>query len=156
MSKQSLKTQIKLFLNSDKKATVKLQELIVATREHAKQHGDLTLLSLLVTGLRDNRSRNLQAITSYILEYTKGIHWVKDKNSEGYKVIKDQQIELLDLPCSWMDSKKNIQVIADVDVITRCKSLVTTLTTALNEGKIKDGQEDKARDTIESLKAIFA
>lgn len=157
MAKQSLQTRVKAFLTQDKNQRDKIQSLIVECREHGKQHNDWSVLSLLIIGLRNNKSRNIKAITAYIQDYTKGIVWQKSDKYEGYKVIKDQDVELLELTETWFEHKAN-QAAQQVfiDPMSRVKSLVTTLSNALRDGKIKEGEEEKAANTLRALQPLIA
>lgn len=154
LNTKQINAKIKSFLTSDKKQRDKIQELLTLTVNHAKEHGDFTCLSMLIKGLQENKSRNIKAITAYILDHVKGIHWVKEKAYTGYKKIKNQDLEFIELSTPWFDHKLNTQQIA-VDPMARVKGLITSLTNALDQGKIKDGEEDKARAAIEALNPLL-
>jgi hypothetical protein len=156
LTTKQINTKITTFLRSDKKQRDTLQDLIVLTREHAKEHGDFTLLSKLISGLKANKSRNLKAITTYIQEFTTGIQWVTGDKYTGYKKQAGATVEFLELPMPWFEHKANAQVIAKVDVLSRAKSLMTTITKAIEEGNIKDGQQEDAESLKRALAAFTA
>lgn len=155
LNTKQINTKIKTFLVSDKKQRDKIQELLELAINHAKQHGDFSCLSLLIKGLQENKSRNLKAITAYVLDHVKSIHWVKEKAYIGYKKIKNQDLEFKELVTKWFDHKLNAQVIA-VDPMARVKGLITSLTNALEQGNIKEGEQDKAREAIKALQPLVA
>lgn len=149
---QQINTKINSFLRSDRAKRDQLQELIEITRDHAEKHGDFTLLSKLITGLQENKSRNLKAITAYIQAFTTGIEWSKN----GYKKSKGATIEFKAFDCTWFDFKANKDgnKVAKVDAISRVKSLLATLEKALEEGTLKEGQEEQANKITKALHAF--
>lgn len=156
ITRQTIKMRhIKDFLRSEKNLRDKIQILIEASVGHAEDHSnDFTLVSALINGLKENKTRNLKAITAYIQEHVQGIHWTKlGDGSMGYKGKKGEKVVFKTFEYPWYNHKLNMasQQI-QVDALSRAKSLMTTLATALEKGTIKKGQEEQAQTIIDTLK----
>lgn len=146
------------FLTSEKNLRDKLQVLIVASVGHAQEHNnDFSLISALIRGLKERKTRNLKAITAYIQEHVTGIHWTKTGQDMGYKTMKGHAVEFKEFTYPWYNHKINMdsQKVQPLDVVKRVKALLTTLDKAIEEGKVHKDQREVAETVGKSLHAIL-
>lgn len=149
------------FLTQEKNQRDKLQNLIVASTAHAKiNNNDFTLLSYLVNGLKERRTRNLKAITQYILDHVNGISWQKlADGSFGYKTIKGATVEYKEFTGTWYNHKDNVQQVATLNLSNRIKGLLTSIEKAINgDMKAEDMTPEQLREAkaqLEGLQAQF-
>ena len=163
----TLKSKITTFLRTEKTKRDALQALIVECLDHAKSNDNaFDNLSLLVRGLIELKSRNCDAIRSYIGEHVTNVQWTKVTHKDGKieymykKVIKAEPVEYKEVSSDypWFRHVKNManNTNKELDVIARAKSLLTTLTKGMDEHTIKTGQEDQAQALIASLNALLS
>ncbi len=153
LTAKQINTKINGLKTAELKGRDRIQELIVATRDHAMEHGDLTLLSRLVTVLKETKARNLKAITQYIIDHTKGIEWRTGKN-QGYVKAKNATIEFIELADTWYNYQANkaSQEVAKVDPLAKVTRLLKTLTQALDDGKVED--KEQAERILKGLQGL--
>jgi hypothetical protein len=161
----TLKSKITTFLRTEKTKRDALQALIVECLEHAKSNDNaFDNLSLLVRGLIELKSRNCDAIRSYIGEHVTNVQWTKVTHKGGKveymykKAVKAELVEYKEITYPWFNHGKNLATNTnkELDVIARAKSLLTTLTKGMDEHTIKTGQEDQAQALIASLNALLS
>lgn len=152
------KKAIASFLANEGTQRDNLQNLIVASAEHASMNNNaFDYLNMLVNGLKERRSRNLEAITTYIGEHITGIKWQKFKGKDsgyGYKAIGD--VEYKPFEKSWYEHGKNVQKVATLRLDNRVASMIRDLKAALSGEKKLDGNEQQARSLLQKLEEFAA
>lgn len=138
------------------------QSLIEFGLEQYKEHGDTGYLSRFVHAANSVRTLPARTLKDYIKAHA-NVQYVKNKAGDAMvfkKEVKGEAAEVLPLEQTWWDWKgnKNNDAIADFNLTSQIKSLVTRLTTAEDEGKsIKmedlDSQLALLTRHIDSLKA---
>lgn len=152
------------FLTSEKNLRDKLQTIIVACAGHAQQHNnDFSLLSSLVSGLKERKTRNLQAITDYIQKHVEGIQWTNlgKKGKMGYKTIKGATVVYNEFEYPWFNHKLNLATnsVRKVDVHKRAVALMTQLKQALsgeNNQTVDDSQREEAERIVGALEGALS
>lgn len=134
-----------------------LNDLIVFGIEHYSEHGNTLYLSKVMNTCVGVKALPTQAIKQFIQDHA-NVAWKKDK--AGNMVFKKNGKEVVaEIPTiKWYDSKHvaNQQAKPDMDVVARTKSLLTSLTKAMKEGHIKEGQEELAAKLHKDLAGLLA
>ena len=133
-------------LNSVKGRTETLRdlisELIVFGLEHIQESGNTVYLTKVMEVCKGTRSLPTNAIKDYIKVHCSNLVYGKDKagNFVFKKEVKGKECAVTMPTVAWYDheSAAKAQAQADYDETARAKSLLTALTKALKEGKVKD------------------
>jgi len=140
-------------LNGEGTQRDRLQNAIEATIEHAKlNNNDFTLLSRLVNGLKERRTRNLQALTKYIGEHLTGASWQKlGDGSYGYKTTKGKAVEYKTIEKPWYAHSANKQQVHNFDLSQRLKTLIRDVDAAIKGDKKTQMSKQQLNDAKAQL-----
>lgn len=141
-----------------KKATAnrrdELQEFIVFGVLHAQQNdNDFTALSNVLLACEEVKAFPNQDICDYIKKVIGGISWnAKGKlfKKANKKATIEYNIGYLESE-TWYDFSRATKPAKDMDVMNAAARWAKQLRANIDKGLIKDGQQDKAHDLLDSL-----
>ena len=141
-----------------KKATVnrrdELQEFIIFGVLHAQQNdNDFTLLSNILVACEEVKAFPNQDICDYIKKVISGVSWnVKGKvfKKANKKATIEYNIGYLESE-AWYEFSKATKPAKDMDVINAAARWAKQLRENIDKGLIKNGQQEKAEDLLNTL-----
>jgi len=131
-----------------------VQELIEAGLNQYQEHGNTVYLTKLLNECIGVKSLPTNSIKEYVKAHA-NVKWVKGKDGMVFK--KDGNDVHVTMPTDkwWEHKSAQHNAKPDMDVVQRVKSLKSQLDKAVKEGNIKEGQEEQAKELLNSL-AKFA
>ena len=154
---KSFNQKLAAFVRSQKTQRDNLQVLLQSGFEQATQHGQLSQLSAVLNETIGVRSINTVVLKEYIQAHA-NVKWSKgkDKKMRFEKAEKTLTVVMPDVPWYEHSSAVKNQAKADMDVLARARTLLTTLSKSMKEGGIKEGQEEKAQELQSALAKLLA
>jgi hypothetical protein len=130
-----------------------LQEFIVFGVLHAQEHdNDFTKLTDVMKAAEGVRAFPNQDICDYIKKVITGITWkVKDKvfKRASKKTVVEYNIGFLESE-TWYEFSKSTNEVQEVDFNKQLATFMKRMRKAIDEGTIKDGQEDMAAEFMQA------
>jgi len=135
-----------------------IQSVIVSGFEEYSEHGNSGQLSRVLKACVGVKSLPTKVILDYIkahanVSYIK----VKDGTMQFKKASGETACTVIPFSETWYNWTGNGQhnPPADFDIHARIKALMTSTKKAMDDGKIKSGQEDEARAVMQALQALL-
>lgn len=142
------------WVRASKSRRDELQLFITFGVLHAQQHdNDFTLLTNVMVACEDVKAFPNQDICDYIKKVISGVSWnVKGKvfKRASKKTEVNYNIGYLESE-TWFEFSKATAPATELDVNAATAKFAKRLRTAIDEGRVKDGQEDNALELLEAL-----
>lgn len=153
---KNFKSKLAGFKNSMLTQRDNLQEFLEFGLLHYKENGNTVYLSQTLNVCVGVKALPTNAIKEYIKEHA-NVQWKKNKDGDMVFKKVGKQVEVTMPSVIWYNSKHvaKDQAKADMDVLARTKSLLTSLTKALNDGHVKEGQHEIAIKIQKDLEGLL-
>lgn len=158
LDNKTFSTKLRGIVSSALNQRDNIQAVIVSGFEEYNEHGNSGQLSRVLKACVGVKSLPTKVILDYIkahanVSYIK----VKDGTMQFKKSSGETACTVIPFETTWYDWSGNGQhnPPADFDIHARIKALMTSTKKAMDDGKIKSGQEAKARDAMQALQALL-
>lgn len=133
-----------------------LQEFLEFGLLHYKKHGNTLYLSQTLNVCVGVKALPTKAIKDYIKDHA-NVTWAKNKDGDMIFKKSGKQVEVTMPSVIWYNSKHvaKDQAKADMDVLARTKTLLTSLNNALKDGHVKEGQHEIALKIKQDLEGLL-
>lgn len=146
-------------IKSAKSMRESVQVLIESGLEQYGEHGDTGQLSRLIQACVGVRSLPTNVIRDYIKAHANVMFTkAKDGSYVFKKAAGEKETTTVAITATWYDWEGNGNAApkTDFDVEKRIQMLIKSTTKALEEGKVKEGQESEASLLVAKLQEVLA
>lgn len=132
-----------------------VQKAVVMALAHFEQHGDTKYLTDLMEVAIGCRSIRTNTLKEFIKAHA-NVSWGKDKSGENMVFKKvGKEVNVKEVTTRWYDFNLDGQAKPDLDITTAIKSMITRISNAIDNGTLKEGQEEQARRVLEANQALL-
>ncbi|ADX87709.1 hypothetical protein [Vibrio phage JSF23] len=154
LTESNFKAKLNNWVKGSKSKRDELQEFIVFGVLHAQQNdNDFTKLSDVMVACEDVKAFPNQDVCDYIKKVINGVAWnVKGKvfKKANKKATIEYNIGYLESE-AWYEFSKATKPAKEMDIINAAARWAKQLRENIDKGLIKDGQQDKAEDLLNTL-----